>query len=231
MLRRHVAHGQPLTAKRALKMCILPRISLVKHMPLPHKNKLEIVAKEKLCSICFKNNHTSENCFKLQNRTVASATKRASYNIVLGTSWRSSNSKIDSHNNAIWGRSALENSQGLYMRPAHKGTFPSATQIELAVLEKNKSVQATHTFILNLPTKKSQKEKFWPTIVSIPTKIFQKWIFWLARTTSGKLWVDKRWSAAVAFRAVDSKFGWLLIGPTNTTKVNKNSQAVVAMMI
>ena len=147
MLRRHVAHGQPLTAKRALKMCILPRISLVKHMPLSHKNKLEIVAKEKLCSICFKNNHTSENCFKLQNRTVASATKRASYNIVLGTSWRSSNSKIDSHNNAIWGRSALENSQGLYLRPSrNKEGHLSLLRWQPKKLYPD---QATETLVIN----------------------------------------------------------------------------------
>ena len=44
------------------------------------------------------------------------------------------------------------------------------------------------------------------------------------------MWADQRWSAAVAF-VVDSKFGWLLIGPTNKTKLKNNSPAVVAMPV
>ena len=51
---------QPWTAKRTRKMCVLLRTSLMQHMLCPTEKEIEIVWKENLCIICFKNNHTSE---------------------------------------------------------------------------------------------------------------------------------------------------------------------------
>ena len=51
---------QPWTAKRTRKMCVLLRTSLMQHMLCPTEKEIEIVWKENLCTICFKNNHTSE---------------------------------------------------------------------------------------------------------------------------------------------------------------------------